>query len=89
MDYLKEALAEEAYTTEMYQRFHRFPEPSRHEVKTHRMIREALNAENIPFLAPAENITIAVVRGAKPGRVVGIRADTDALQVTEETRASL
>lgn len=85
MNYLKEALAEEAYTTEMYRRFHRFPEPSRHEVKTHRMIREALNAENIPFLAPAENITIAVVRGAKPGRVVGIRADTDALQVTEET----
>ena len=32
---------------------------------------------------PKDNITIAVIHGAKPGKTVGLRFDTDALQLQE------
>ena len=35
------------------------------------------------MLCPKDNITIAVIRGAKPGKTVGLRFDTDALQMQE------
>lgn len=46
-------------------------------------IREQLAAHGIDMLRPADNITIAVIRGAKPGRTIGLRFDTDALQMQE------
>lgn len=85
MDYLRAAWAEKENTAENYRLFHRFPEPSRHEVETNRRIRAALSREGIAFEAPKENITIARIEGAKPGAVCAIRADTDALQLTEES----
>ena len=38
---------------------------------------------SIDMLCPKDNITIAVIRGAKPGKTVGLRFDTDALQMQE------
>lgn len=35
------------------------------------------------MLCPKDNITIAVIHGAKPGKTVGLRFDTDALQLQE------
>ncbi|MBQ2432905.1 MAG: amidohydrolase [Clostridia bacterium] len=88
MDYLKMANAEKSYVTEMYRAFHKIPEKSRFEIKTNRLIREELDKMGAFYHAPAENITIAVIEGKNPGPVVGIRADTDALPLTEETDLS-
>lgn len=85
MDFLKLANAESMYAKEMYRAFHRIPERSRFEIKTNRLIRKELDEMDVFYHAPKENITIAVIEGKNPGPVVGIRADTDALQLTEET----
>lgn len=85
MDFIREADAKSAYVKEMYRAFHRIPERSRHEVKTNRLIRKELDDMGVFYHAPKENITIAVIEGTKGGKTVGVRADTDALQLTEET----
>lgn len=85
MDFLGLANAKDAYVKEMYRAFHRIPERSRHEVKTNALIRKELDRMGIMYYAPKDNITIAVIKGAQDGKVVGVRADTDALQLTEET----
>ena len=85
MDFLIAAEAEKQYAQEMYRAFHRIPERSRFEIKTNLLIRQELDKMGVAYHAPKENITIAVIEGAHPGPVVGIRADTDALQLTEET----
>ena len=85
MDFLSLATAEKEYTSKKYRQFHRIPEKSKCEVLTNEKIREALAEAGIEYLTPKDNITIAVIRGAKPGRVCAIRSDTDALQLTEET----
>ena len=75
----------QATLIQWFETLHRFPEPSKAEFRTNRLIREALDARGIPYLAPTENITIAVIEGALPGKTVGLRCDTDALQVKELT----
>lgn len=85
MDFLKMAEEQGGYAREMYRAFHMIPERSRFEIKTNRLIREELDKMGVFYYAPKENITIAVIKGESAGAVVGIRADTDALQLTEET----
>ena len=85
MDFLRAAEAEKQYVCEMYRVFHKIPERSRFEVKTNRLIREELESMGVFYHAPKDNITIAVIEGEKPGPVVALRADTDALQLSEET----
>ncbi|MBP3647411.1 MAG: amidohydrolase [Clostridia bacterium] len=78
-----EALQSEA--VECYRYLHRHPETAHHEVETNRFIRRELDRLGIPYDAPADNVTIAVVDSGLPGPVVGLRCDTDALPVQEET----
>lgn len=85
MDFLAQARAMQPALVEWFETLHRFPEPSRAEFRTNRLIRQALDARGIPYLAPAENITVAVIQGAQPGKTVGLRCDTDALQLQELT----
>lgn len=85
---MKDALAMGPELTELYRHFHRHPEPSHGEIETNRKIREALDALSIPYLAPKENLTIALIQGTGKGNgnaVIGIRCDTDALQMEEKT----
>lgn len=70
---------------QMYHHLHRFPEVAHHEMQTNRFIRQQLESMNIAYLAPADNITIAVIDSGIPGATVGLRCDTDALPVQEET----
>ena len=70
---------------QMYRCFHRHPEVAHHEVQTNLKIREELRKMGVNYLAPADNITIAVIDSGKPGATVGLRCDTDALPVQEET----
>ena len=83
--WMEAALAMEAETAGLYRDLHRIPEVAFHETGTHAYVRAALDRWGIPYAAPEDNITVATLKGALPGAVVGIRCDTDALPVTEET----
>jgi amidohydrolase len=85
MNFLADALAAGDEAILLRRDFHRFPEPSRGEIRTNRRIREVLDAASIPHCDPKANITIAVIQGAFPGKTVGFRCDTDALQLKEDT----
>ncbi|WP_025846239.1 amidohydrolase [Paenibacillus ehimensis] len=65
---------------------HRHPELSMQEVETTRKIREALSGAGIRLLPLDLPVgVLAEVAGAEPGPTVALRADIDALPVTEET----
>ena len=83
MNYMPLAKSYEAEMRAFFEDLHQYPEPSHGEVRTNARVREVLGAAGIELLCPADNITIAVIRGAKPGKTVGMRFDTDALQMQE------
>lgn len=85
MDFLAQAQRMDAALRALFEDLHRYPEPSHEEVKTNARVRSELTMEGIELLCPADNMTIAVIRGAKPGKTVGLRFDTDALQMQELT----
>lgn len=82
---LKEAQAYKGELIQMYRHLHKHPEVAHHEIQTNLYIRDELVKLGIEYLAPAENITIALIDSGKPGAIVGLRCDTDALPVLEET----
>jgi amidohydrolase len=64
--------------------FHEHPELSNREVKTSTRIAEQLKALGLEVHYPvAKTGVVALLKGAKPGPVVALRADMDALPVTE------
>ena len=73
------------YALEIFRLLHSIPEKSGEEFETNRVIREGLEKAGVEYLSPLDNLTIAVIRGAQPGHTVGLRCDTDALPVQEET----
>ena len=81
----RDALALENYVQAMYRELHTMPERSGQETETNKVIRRELDAMGVSYAAPKDNLTIATIRGAQPGHVVGLRCDTDALPVQEET----
>ena len=65
---------------------HAHPELSEREYETCRYICAELDAAGIPYeLTPSGRSIVASVRGSEPGRTLLLRADYDALPVTEET----
>jgi amidohydrolase len=67
--------------------FHAHPEPSFKEYLTAKKIREELAALGIEYAEAGETGTVGVIRGNVPSPVVALRADIDALEITEETGA--
>ncbi len=69
--------------------FHEYPEISQHEERTAKKVAEYLKAMGVDEVI--ENVgghgVIGVIKGAKEGGVVALRADMDALQIKEETGA--
>ncbi len=64
--------------------FHENPELSNREVKTGARIAEQLRALGIDVQYPvAKTGVVGILKGSKPGPVIGLRADMDALPVTE------
>jgi amidohydrolase len=64
---------------------HQNPEISFHERETARFIRETLETfDGLEISRPTENSVVARLVGDKPGKTIAIRADIDALPVTEE-----
>ena len=65
---------------------HRHPELGWQEFRTTDRIRQALDEQGIERMeSGTETGAIAVIRGGKPGRVIGLRCDIDALPIQEET----
>jgi amidohydrolase len=64
--------------------FHQYPELSNRETKTGARITEQLRALGLEVQYPvAKTGVVAILKGAKPGPVIALRADIDALPVTE------
>lgn len=64
--------------------FHQFPELSNRETKTGAYIAEHLKKLGMEVQYPvAKTGVVALLKGAKPGPVIALRADIDALPVTE------
>jgi amidohydrolase len=80
------AKAVEPKTIEWRRDFHAHPELSNRETRTAEQIAKRLRALGIETRTGV-GLTgvIGLLRGAKPGRTVGLRADIDALPVTEQT----
>lgn len=65
---------------------HHHPELSFKEVRTSNMVDSLLRSfGNIEVLRPTPTSVLGILRGAKPGKSVGFRADMDALPIQEET----
>lgn len=72
--------------TEIRHRIHQNPELGNRETETAALVAERLRALGFEVKTGiAKTGVVGVLRGGKPGPVVGVRADIDALPVTEET----
>ncbi len=86
MDIRREAEEETSELIRLRRYFHQHPERSWHEVDTQKKIEEFLAGEGIPFHEACRTGVIADIAGKSSGdKILGIRADIDALPVTEET----
>ena len=85
IDFKKLAEKNHPYVVEMRRYFHEHPELSTQEVNTSKRICEELDAMGIPFTAYPDYTVIATIDSGKPGKTILIRADIDALPVTETT----
>ena len=66
--------------------FHQFPELSNREQRTAAKVAEHLRALGLkPLTGIAHHGVVAIIQGGKPGPKVALRADMDALPVTEQT----
>jgi amidohydrolase len=66
--------------------FHQDPELSLHEERTREKVVRALREMNIPFRTFKESYgVVGLIGGDRSGPVVALRADMDALPITEET----
>jgi amidohydrolase len=64
---------------------HRFPELGFEEQRTAAIVERELDDAAIEHRRVAKTGVVGVVRGALPGRTVGLRADLDALPITEDS----
>ena len=64
---------------------HMYPEVAFEEHKTAEYIVNVLSGyPDVEILRPVGTSVVGVLRGEKPGKIVGLRADTDALPINEE-----
>ncbi len=84
----------EPYIIRQRRHFHKYPEPSLEEVRTTSDIVGQLDAMNVPYERPLKTGVVATLRGTAPDAYLSdgtprrrllMRADIDALPVTERT----
>jgi amidohydrolase len=65
---------------------HEYPEVSGEEYETSKKIQDLLTKHGIPFQSGYANTgVLGIIKGGKPGPTVALRADIDALPITEKT----
>lgn len=66
---------------------HQYPELSYKEFETSKFIQQKLSQWNIPFKIMAQTGIVGLIKGKNPGkRIIALRADLDALPITEENQ---
>jgi amidohydrolase len=81
-----DALLVEGKVIEWRRQFHQYPELSNREFNTGAKIAAHLKSLGLDVQYPvAKTGVVAILKGAKPGPVVGLRADMDGLPVTERS----
>ena len=65
--------------------FHQHPEPSNEEIRTSAIVAEQLQSLGIAVTRIGKTGVLGELVGDLPGKVIALRADMDALSVTEET----
>jgi len=87
-DFLSEAQSLFEYTRALRRDFHAHPELGFHEFRTAGIVAQERNKLVLEFTSGiAETGVVAILEGAKPGPVILVRADMDALPILEETGA--
>lgn len=74
----------ESYIIEQRRHFHMHPELSLEEFETTNYIARELDQMGIPYIRPTATGLIGTIEGNGPGKCVGLRADIDALNVTQK-----
>ena len=87
IDYLSEAQSLAPDLTALRRAFHMDPELGNQEFRTAERIEAALNGWGIPTRRLLDTAVVGRLDGALPGPVVALRADMDALPLTEATGA--
>jgi amidohydrolase len=74
----------ESKTIEWRRDFHKYPELGNRETRTAKIVADHLRALGMEVKeGVAKTGVVGILKGAKPGPVIGLRADMDALPVTE------
>lgn len=85
MNSLEKAKEINAWVVKLRRDFHMHPEPSNEEVRTAKIVEENLRNMGIKVKRIGKTGILGELAGAVPGKVIALRADMDALSVTEET----
>lgn len=64
---------------------HQHPELSSHEFESNKFFKKYLDEWQIPYKEAGETSIVATIKGDKPGKVIAVRGDFDALPVLENT----
>jgi len=88
MDIRKRAEELSSEIIEIRRDLHRHPEVSGKEFRTTQKVCDRLTELGIPFRKLEPTGVIADIKGGKPGRCIALRADMDALEITEKTGLS-
>ena len=87
-DYLSAAFEIEEYLKRVRETLHRYPEEGNSEYFTSEFLEAELKSLGLDVDRILGTALVAVLHGGKPGRKVALRADMDALPVTEATSCS-
>jgi amidohydrolase len=85
MDSKKLALENFQYVVDFRHDLHRHPEASLEEVRTTGKIAEALDIIGLPYQKLQPTGVVGTITGGKPGITIALRADIDALSITEKS----
>lgn len=86
-DFLSEAASLQSFLQAVRQTLHRVPELGNQEFKTSAYLRSVLEPLGLTVENPFGTALCATLHGARPGKTTALRADMDALAVTEATDA--
>ena len=83
--YLKQTEQQRKYLTDTRRHLHRHPELSMKEHETADLIRSELTGSGVPWKKIGQTGTLGWIDTGKPGKIIVLRADIDALPMEEKT----